>query len=595
MTTTSFGVGTKLMLWTVLVLAGGLVLLFASVRRSAQDVSSEQTVFTASKILGQFKTLRSYYTANVVAKVAKETDLDVSFDHAERADAIPLPATMIHDLSALFGKEDQNIRLRLYSDHPFPNRANRVLDGFARQALDSVASNPDEPFVSTEVLNGHDVVRVAIADRLTAQACVDCHNTRPDTPKSNWRLGDVRGVLEVICPLYTRAEAGFGVLDGTSGIVAAVIAGIIAVIYLVTRRCVSEPLARTMEVLDRLADGDLTQRMVVRGNDEIGRMGTALNRSVAEFEESLVRIGGAAHSLTYTSERIAARGTQLSERAEETSTRLDVVSSSIAQITDGASNVATSTEELLASIREIAENSAGAARVAEEAVQVARGTNTVITKLTGSSSEIGEVVRVITSIAEQTNLLALNATIEAARAGDAGKGFAVVANEVKELAQQTRQATEDIGRKIETIQGDTADAVEAIDRVSAVIEKISQMQISIASAVEEQSAVSDEISRNVSGVSQRTSMISKNVADVTAVAKGTRDDAAEIRSAAASLDQLASQLSQLVAAFKCERRDADPSGSTGAGGRPLSRGDAANVRAALAAAPTRSAEPAVRP
>src|SRR5437868_14229072 len=160
-----------------------------------------------------------------------------------------------------------------------------------------------------------------------------------------------------------------------------------------------------------------------------------------------------------------------------------------------------------ASIREIAKNASEAARVAGTAVKVAETTNGTIAQLGVSSAEIGQVTKAITSIAQQTNLLALNATIEAARAGEAGKGFAVVANEVKELAKETARATEDIGQKIEAIQRDAHGAVQAIAQIGAIIHQIDDIQNTIASAVEEQTATTAEMGRNVGEAATRSSEI----------------------------------------------------------------------------------------
>src|SRR5439155_15096531 len=176
----------------------------------------------------------------------------------------------------------------------------------------------------------------------------------------------------------------------------------------------------------------------------------------------------------------------------------NVASAAAEQVSRNVTTVSTAAEEMGASIKEIAKNANEAARIATSAVKVAERTNTTVAKLGESSAEIGNVVKVITSIAQQTNLLALNATIEAARAGEAGKGFAVVANEVKELAKQTAKATEDIGRKIVAIQTDTKGAVEAIGRIGAIINQIHDLQNTVASAVEEQTATTNEIGRNVS-------------------------------------------------------------------------------------------------
>ena len=171
-------------------------------------------------------------------------------------------------------------------------------------------------------------------------------------------------------------------------------------------------------------------------------------------------------------------------------------------------------------------------------------------KLGESSAEIGQVIKVITSIAQQTNLLALNATIEAARAGEAGKGFAVVANEVKELAKETAKATEDISQKIEAIQTDTGGAVEAIGRISDIINQVNDIQGTIASAVEEQTATTNEIGRNVAEAATGTTDISNNVAEVAQIAKGASEGAHDTLTASQQLARMAAELQQLVSRFQ---------------------------------------------
>ena len=183
------------------------------------------------------------------------------------------------------------------------------------------------------------------------------------------------------------------------------------------------------------------------------------------------------------------------------------------------------------------------------AVKDANKTNETIKHLGESSNQIGEVVKVITSIAQQTNLLALNATIEAARAGEAGKGFAVVANEVKELAKETAKATEDISQKIEAIQTDTRGAVTAIGQISAIIGQINDIQNTIASAVEEQTATTNEISRNVAEAAKGSSEIAQNITGVAEAARHTSSGAADTQKAAGELTRMAAGLQGLVSKF----------------------------------------------
>ncbi len=270
----------------------------------------------------------------------------------------------------------------------------------------------------------------------------------------------------------------------------------------------------------------------------------------ANLVKTMAAVAQTAQTLASASEELTANSTQMVSNAEETATQAGVVSAAAEQVSKNVQTVATGTEEMSASIKEIAKNAQDAAKVAAVAVTTAETTTATVSKLGISSAEIGKVIKVITSIAQQTNLLALNATIEAARAGEAGKGFAVVANEVKELAKETAKATEDISQKIEAIQSDTKSAVAAISEISAVIIRINDFQNTIASAVEEQTATTNEMSRNVTEASKGSSEIAQNITGVATTAKSTSSGAADTQKAASELSRMATELQAIVAEAK---------------------------------------------
>jgi methyl-accepting chemotaxis protein len=297
-------------------------------------------------------------------------------------------------------------------------------------------------------------------------------------------------------------------------------------------------------------NGDLTRPVEVSGTDTAGQIGDALARFFVDLRKSITQIGGNASSLAAAGEELTAVSQQMSANAEETATQAKVVTNLSGDVNRNLQTVAASTEEMTASIREIAKNASDAARVAAQAVKAAHTTNATVAKLGESSADIGKVIKVITSIAQQTNLLALNATIEAARAGEAGKGFAVVANEVKELAKATAKATEDISQKIETIQTDTRGAVQAISEIGSIITQISDIQTTIASAVEQQTATTNEMNRNVAAAARGSQEISENVAAVAQAASETTTGASDTDRAASELARMATDLQALVGRFK---------------------------------------------
>ncbi len=303
-------------------------------------------------------------------------------------------------------------------------------------------------------------------------------------------------------------------------------------------------------VVSAAAAGDLTREVPVRGGDAVGQVGEGLAGFLTALRGHVGNIAQTAQALASASLELTAVSQQMASNAEQTSAQADVASAAAEQVSTSVTTVSTAAEEMKASIREIAKSAHEAARGATNAVKVAQKTTATIAKLGESGTEIGNVIKVITSIAQHTNLLALNATIEAARAGEAGKGFAVVANEVKELAKQTARATEDIRLKVEAIQQDTSGAVSAIDQVGQAVNHINDIQTTIASAVEEQTATTAEISRNVAEAAQGSGSIAHSISGVAQAARTTTEGAANTRAAADELSRIAHDLQKLVAQFK---------------------------------------------
>jgi methyl-accepting chemotaxis protein len=301
-----------------------------------------------------------------------------------------------------------------------------------------------------------------------------------------------------------------------------------------------------VETLDAAGTGDLTRSVEVVKHPEIRLLGESLNRLLLGLRSHMRAVGNTAQALGASADGLSTGSDQMSKNAEKTSIQVGVVSAASEQVDKNIQIVATGAEEMTASIKEIAKSAQEALRVANSAVQVAETTNRTIAKLGESGAEIGKISRVITSIAQQTNLLALNATIEAARAGEAGKGFAVVANEVKELAKETAKATEDISGKIEAIQADTKSAVSAIGMIRSIINQINDFQNTIATAVEEQTATTNEISHNLAEAAKGSSEIAQTILQLAKAAQVTSAGATDARSGANELSRYAAELQRLL-------------------------------------------------
>jgi methyl-accepting chemotaxis protein len=337
-------------------------------------------------------------------------------------------------------------------------------------------------------------------------------------------------------------------------VVMVVLCGMAAALALVVAwriaRSITAPMADAVTVFAAVADGDLTQRLDVASKDGLGEMGSFANLALARMGEAMAAVSQSAAELAATSARVGLASDRIAGNAQESSAQADVVSAAAEEVSRSVQTVAAGSEEMGASIREIAQSASEAAQVANRAVAAAETTNVTVSRLGASSREIGDVVKVISSIAEQTNLLALNATIEAARAGEVGKGFAVVANEVKELAQETARATEDIARRVEAIQGDTTAAVNAIEEVSSVIGRINDYQTTIASAVEEQTATTAEMDRNVGEASAGSGNIATTIAGVAAAARSTTESVGESQRAAVELADVSGRLQAVTSQFR---------------------------------------------
>jgi len=356
------------------------------------------------------------------------------------------------------------------------------------------------------------------------------------------------------------------------GIIAAIILGVIMGLS------VTKPISEGVEFAEKVAGGDLTLNLEIEQNDEMGTLANALNKIVTQLGQMFGDIAGGVETLFASSTDLSNISQQMSLGADQTSSKTNAAATSademssnmnsVAAATEEASTnigmVATAAEEMTSTINEIAQNSEKARNITGEAVVQVRSASDRVGDLGRAAQDIGKVTEAITEISEQTNLLALNATIEAARAGEAGKGFAVVVNEIKELARQTAEATQEIKVKIEGIQGATEGTVTEIEQISKIINDVNEIVSNIATAVEEQSVTTREIANNINQASSGIQEVTEHISQSSTVAASITGDIDEVNQAsseisnsssqvnvsAAELSDLAEQLKVMVDRFK---------------------------------------------
>ncbi|WP_054034307.1 methyl-accepting chemotaxis protein [Desulfatitalea tepidiphila] len=331
---------------------------------------------------------------------------------------------------------------------------------------------------------------------------------------------------------------------------------LVATAYLITRS-ITGPLKQTVAFARDMAKGNFRNQLEIRNRDELGQMAEALNQMTLSLREMMKEIIQGIDSINGSSADLSTIAEQLSQGSGETSDRSNAVekaagdmnermqsiASAMAQSANNAQMVASAAEEMSSTIGEIAQNAEKARGISDEAAGQASVTATGMNELGQAAHEIGKVIDTITDISEQVNLLALNATIEAARAGEAGKGFAVVANEIKELAKQTADATQDIKRQIENIQGTTVTTVSQMETITRVISNVNELVATIASAVEEQSSATKEIAANIGQASVGIQEVNENVNESSHLAAGITEEMSGVHHAASDISRSSSQVS----------------------------------------------------
>ena len=388
---------------------------------------------------------------------------------------------------------------------------------------------------------------------------------------------DVSDALQAIGKIQDKASsAQSNIVAWAFGLV--LVCGVaVAVVAFYVASTITSPIVRASEFAREIASGRLLNRCEVKATGEVGKLIDSMNEMRDSLRNMICKLTSNVSTLSNSSTQLSEAANNLSEGADQTTTQSSTVNSATAEMSTCMTNVSDSTsqmsghvitvaaavEEMTASITDVAENADRAAGVVSEAARLTEVSNDKVGQLGNAADEIGKVIEVIQDIAEQTNLLALNATIEAARAGDAGKGFAVVATEVKELARQTSEATDDIAKRIKAIQESTGEAITAIGDIEGVIRNVSEVSRTIASAVAAQQETSQEIAKTVNETTSAVQTVSAGIADsstacqeitenmqkVDEAARNTSSGAAVTRTAGSALLTIAEELREIVSQF----------------------------------------------
>ena len=527
--------------------------------RSQSQLVNSMALENAQAYSQAIKEFRSLYTSEVVTR-AKSQGLEITHDYELKPGALPLPATLSMKLGEAFGKDQSAAQTKLYSAFPFPwrEKSGGLQDQFQKDAWGALNTNPDQPFYRIENYQGRPTLRYATADIMRAE-CVGCHNSHPQTPKTGWKAGDLRGVVEVAQPLDSMVAQANASMAGITKLLGGIGLGGMIMLFVVfgrVRRNLDESERRAAEMANEVSERQQAQQKIER---EMAERQTAERKIM----EAVNVLGSSTNELLTAVSQMAASASEMASSVQETTSTVEEVKQTASLSSQKA--------------QQVSEEAGQAARISQLGLTATEGTISEMTRvknqmqavaesilrLNEHNQVVGEIITTVNDLAEQSNLLAINASIEAQRAGEHGSGFAVVAQEVRGLAQQSKLATIQVQDILSDIEKATSAAVLITEQGTKATETGMQQS-------EEAGTSIRTLAENVSGAAQTTAQIvSSSQQQVTGMdqvlqamlniqegTKQTSESISQIESTARELYMLGQQLQELGQQFHAEETPA---------------------------------------
>ena len=521
------------------------------------SITSEQTA-------KQFKKIRGYYTKNIIKKVLATTGIRPDINHKNVPGKIPLPATMIHDLSSDLAAD--GLTIKLYSAFPFPNRSSRKLSAQQQESWDILSASANSTVVSQETRNNDRILKVSIADVMVNDSCVNCHNSRADTPKNDWKIGDVRGVLQVDTNITDQLLAAKVTSNKITLILSLVLLLVMSAIFLVFKHTIANKVALLNEAMAGITQGDtnLSKQLEISGKDEVSQLASAFNLFLQKLKHIIVEANSVSVDVASKASKMHLSAAQtkdmISKQSQEIGlllTSIETLGEQFKSIVDSSGATVDTAEKVQVSTNEGKKVVHNATEIITELAAEIKKAGAATGELRNDTEQIYTVIKVINAIADQTNLLALNAAIEAARAGDHGRGFSVVADEVRSLASSTQDSTKQIQEMMNSLQLSADKTTEvmvnseslAVDSVN-VVKNASNLFNEINEGVNEIIISNEAIKNSAQSQVEISHDIENNISAITESSNETSEIADGSVTVSTEMEGMSKNLQHLMSRFK---------------------------------------------